>query len=87
MSAKIVGKQKIDYLPKGETERVVGVKLHCVCDTNDEKFEGMRTETHFISARNPMYDQCASFLLGAEINIMFNRYGRAESITLCSEKK
>lgn len=87
MSTKIVGKQKIDYLPKGETERVVGVKLHCVCDTNDEKFEGLRTETYFISGKNPMYDQCAGFPVGAEISVIFNRYGRAESISLCNSRK
>ena len=85
MSTKLVGKQKIDFFKNDE--HVVGIKLHCVCTTNDEKFDGMRVETFFVSATNAMHGQCASFPVGSELSVMYNRYGRAESITLCDQKK
>ena len=85
MSVKLVGKQKIDFVKNGE--RVVGIKLHCVCTTNDEKFEGMRVETFFISSNNAMHEQCVSFPVGSELSVMYNRFGRADSITLCDQKK
>lgn len=87
MSVKLVGKQKMHFKPRGETEYVDGIKLHCVCTTNDPDFDGMRAETFFISINNAMHGQCASFPVGSELSVMYNRNGKAESITLCNEKK
>lgn len=88
MNMKIVGKQKVDYVSKKTNQPVVGITLHCVADvSNDERFEGMRTETIFISNRSAMYDQCAGFPIGSEISVMYNRYGSVESVLLCDQKK
>ena len=87
MSMKIVGKQKVDYVSKKTNQPVVGVTLHCVADTNDERFEGMRTETIFVSNRSAMYEQCRAFPLESEIFVSYNRYGSVESVVLADQKK
>lgn len=87
MGVKLVGKQKMHWKPKGETEYVDGVRLHCVSTTNNSDFEGMRAETFFIRLDSPMYDQCASFPVGSELSVVYNRNGRADSIMLCDQKK
>lgn len=87
MSMKIVGKQKVDYVSKKTNQPVVGVTLHCVSDTNDERFEGMRTESIFISNRWAMYEQCVSFPIGSEISVTYNRYGSVNGVVLADQKK
>ncbi|MBD5451285.1 MAG: hypothetical protein HDR25_01460 [Lachnospiraceae bacterium] len=87
MSMKIVGKQKVDYISKKTNQPVVGITLHCVADTNDERFEGKRVESIFISNRSLMYEQCLAFPLETEISVMYNRYGSVESVLLADQKK
>lgn len=87
MDLKIVGKQKVDYVSKKTNQPVVGITLHCVSNTNDERFEGMQTETIFISNKSPMHEQCLAFPIGSEISVMYNRYGSVESVLLCEQKK
>lgn len=87
MSVKLVGKQKMHFKPRGETEYVDGIKLHCVCTTNNPDFDGMRVDTFFFGIKHPMHDQCASFPVGSELSVMYNHNGKPESITLCDQKK
>ena len=87
MNKKIVGKQTVDYVSKKTNQPVVGVTLHCVCNTSDERFEGLQTETIFISNKSPMYEQCRAFPLESEISVSYNRYGSVESVLLADQKK
>lgn len=81
MSMKIVGKQNIDYVSKKTNQPVSGVSLHCVGENS--RVEGMGVETIFVSAKSPMYDQVMKFPLGSEITISYNRWGSADTISLC----
>lgn len=87
MNMKVVGKEKVDYVSKKTGKPVVGISFHCVCDTNNELFEGMRVDTVFVSSKSPMYEQCLTFPVGCEISVMYNRYGSVESVLLCDQKK
>lgn len=87
MNMKVVGKERVDYPSKKTGKQVTGISFNCVMDTNDERFEGMRVDTVFVSTKSPMYDQCAAILVGSEISVMYNRYGSVESVLLCDQKK
>jgi len=87
MNMKVVGKERVDYPSKKTGEQVLAVKLHCVSDTTNPNFEGMKVEQIYIASRNPMYDQCRSFPVGCEISVMYNSRGWIESVLLCNEKK
>lgn len=87
MNMIVVGKEKVDYPSKKTGKQVRGVSFNCVCDTHDERFEGQRVDTVFISMASPMYDQCAAFPVGSEISVMYNRYGSVESVVLCEPRK
>lgn len=87
MNMKVVGKERVDYPSKKTGKQVTGISFNCVMDTNNERFEGMRVDTVFVSSKSPMYDQCAGFPVGCEISVMYNRFGSVESVLLCNEKK
>lgn len=87
MNMKVVGKERVDYPSKKTGKQVTGISFNCVMDTNDQRFEGMRVDTVFVSSKSPMYEQCASIPVGSEISVMYNRYGSVESVLLCNEKK
>lgn len=81
---KLVGKQKVDYVSKKTNQPVTGITLHCVGENS--RVEGHGVETVFVSEKSPMYGQCLNFPLDADINIGYNRWGSAESITLREKK-
>lgn len=87
MNMKVVGKERVDYPSKRTGKQVTGLSFHCVQDTNNDRFEGMRVDTVFVSTASPMYEQCAAFPVGCEISVMYNRYGSVESVLLCDSKK
>ncbi|MDE6913370.1 MAG: hypothetical protein K2P35_06710 [Lachnospiraceae bacterium] len=89
MNMKVVGKERVDYPSKKTGKQVTGISFNCVMDTNanDERFEGMRVDTVFVSTKSPMYDQCAAIPVGSDISVLYNRYGSVESVLLCDQKK
>lgn len=79
---KLVGKQNVDYISKKTNQPVVGVSLHVVGE--DSRVEGMAVETIFVSKKSEgMYDDALKFPIGAEVNVSYNRWGNADTVTLC----
>lgn len=87
MNMKVVGRERVNYPSKKTGKQVTGISFNCVMDVNDDRFEGKRVDTVFVSTKSPMYEQCAAIPVGSEISVMYNRYGSVESVLLCDQKK
>lgn len=82
MSKKVLGKEKVDYVSKKTNNPVTGITLHCCSNVVSDRCEGQQVETIFVSSKSPMYDQVVAFPIGSDIDVMYNRWGSVESVTL-----
>lgn len=72
----VIGIQKVDYKNK-DGRQVLGTNLHCCYLT--KSVDGQAVEKIYISSR--MKD-VPLFKEGDTINVMYNKFGSVESITL-----
>lgn len=77
---KVVGKQWLDFTGK-DGNQVKGQKLHCLCSKSS--VEGQAIEGIFINERSDCYTIAKSVAVGSDIEVTFNRWGKAESIQPC----
>jgi hypothetical protein len=78
---EIVGKQSVDYTNK-EGNRVQGLRLYVVYEKRN--VDGVATETFYFSksmlAAAGLSD--SSFTCGSHINVLYNKYGSVETVSI-----
>lgn len=80
-----IGRKKLDFTPKGQTEPVVGVQLFCTHP--DSNTDGLKGEKFFINVTSPLYASVAALTFPCDLEVNFNRYGKFESFTVVSADK
>lgn len=83
MSLKVVGKQNVDYMSKKTNQQVTGITLHII--GQNSRVEGMAVDTIFVSSKSNTYNTVASLPIGAEIDVLYNRWGNVETVELCKK--
>lgn len=83
MSLKVVGKQIVDYMSKKTNQQVTGVTLHVIGQRTN--VEGMAVDTIFVSGKSTIYNSVASIPVGAEIDVLYNRWGNVDTVELCKK--
>lgn len=74
----VFGKQEMNFDTK-DGNHIEGIKLHCTKQISNEHWEGRAYEGIFISKKSDMYQSARDLKCGSEIDVSFNRYGKADS--------
>lgn len=79
---KVIGKQEMNFDTK-DGNHVEGIKLHCTKDAPNHHWTGQGYEGIFISVRSDCYESAVKLPIGSDIDVTFNRYGKADSFFVC----
>lgn len=80
----VIGRKKLNFTPKGQQEPVLGV--HLFCTHPDHGADGLVTEKIFINQRSELYSDAMQLTIPCEVNVNFNRWGKAETFESISAK-
>lgn len=72
----VVGIQKIDYTSKKTGDKVVGSRLHCMTETENESVSGYMVESFYCSDKVDI----SAVTVGSDIEIYFNKYGTVTAV-------
>lgn len=78
----VFGKQEMNFDTK-EGNHIEGIKLHCTKQIPNEHWAGKAYEGIFVSVKSDMYQSARNLAVGCDIEVSFNRYGKADSFTVC----
>lgn len=78
MMYHVVGIRKNMSFPAKDGSEMSGLKLHLIC--SDDRVEGMAADSFFVSSKASCYQTAASLKPDDDIDILFNRYGKIDSI-------
>ena len=81
-----IGRRKLDFTPKGQTEKVTGVQLFTT-RSQDNSADGMLAEKFFVNITADLYPTVMSLTFPCEIEASFNRYGKLEQFTVVKDEK
>lgn len=79
MKVKVLGIQKLDFVPKGknENERVTGAKLFfCYPSQNPDRWIGYEVDSLFVRASDALYKTILDIQPMSEINPIYEFNGR-----------
>lgn len=80
----VIGRKHLDFTPKGQTEPVKGYNLFCTHPAANA--DGLVGEKIFINERSDMHAQAVALTIPCDIEVSFNRWGKADSFIVVKEK-
>jgi hypothetical protein len=83
---KIVGIARTSFTPKDSDVPVEGMTIHTTepFDPRRSGCEGVSTD-HFFLSKNKLRDLTFSPAVGLEVEVLFNRYGKVQTLRLLSD--
>lgn len=79
-----IGRRKLDFTPKGQTNPVVGVQLFTTRPQTITE-DGILPEKFFVSITSDLYPAVMLLTFPCEIEAVFNRYGKIDAFSVVND--
>lgn len=80
MKSLLVGTRNVDYVKEGK--RVQGLNLFLVVPSTRTDVRGREVDRAWISIENPIYLKCTQLPIDTNVDIVYNRFGGIEDVTV-----